>query len=286
MRLETVPPHYHIYLQPRLLDSSSGTCKLPLSAMRSLLRPARRCYCVPLPAHARTVADRTYKGSGQLFDYMMRHGHRILPVQQRLFDRTIAEFPHQSNMMGGQDVAELLANLIRLSGSRVGIEVGVFTGYTTLAMALALPSDGKLHALDCEAGRKYAAIGEEFWREAEVGHKIDLSFEGGEQVLSVLAADTSKQGKFDFAFVDADKAGYPKYLEHLLPLIRPGGWIAFDNVFAGGTISLEPDEVPHRRVNFRKNVQKFNEILHAEPSVDINMLGVGDGVTIAVKKWP
>jgi caffeoyl-CoA O-methyltransferase len=248
------------------------------------LREARCCCGSAARAFVRTKADRSYKGSGKLFDYVLSHGHRITTVQQRLFERTLAEFPQQSNMMGGQDVAELLANLIRLSGSRTGFEVGVFTGYTALAMAMALPVDGKLHALDCDAGRKYVALGEDFWREAKVDHKIEVNFEGGEHFLSALAADRSKHGTFDFAFVDADKAGYPKYLEHLLPLLRPGGWIAFDNVFAGGTIALDAEEVPTRKERFRANVQRFNEILHAEPTVDINMLGVGDGVTIAVKK--
>ena len=171
------------------------------------------------------------------------------------------------------ELGNLLSMLVRLLGARRCIEVGVFTGYSSLSVARALPEDGRIIA--CDVSESWTAIARRYWREAGVESKIDLRLAPALETLDALIA-RGETGKFDFGFIDADKANYGAYYERLMRLIRPGGLIAIDNVLWYGRV-----------IDTRENdidtvaIRAFNAKLRADSRVDICMLPVGDGVTLA-----
>lgn len=130
-----------------------------------------------------------------------------------------------------------MAFLVRLANSKKGIELGVFTGYTSLCFAEALPADGKLIAVDVNDA--FTNVAQKYWKEAGVDKRIELRLEGGIKVLDELIATEGNINTFDFAYVDADKTNYPFYFERLAKLLRPGGFIMFDNVLWGGNVTIE-----------------------------------------------
>ncbi len=130
-----------------------------------------------------------------------------------------------------------MAFLARLAKAKKGIELGVFTGYSALCFAEALPEDGKLIAIDVD--KVYTDVAEKYWKEAGVDHKIQLRLEGGSKVLDELISESSNHNSFDFAYVDADKPNYLTYFEKLERLIRPGGFIMFDNILWQGFVADE-----------------------------------------------
>ena len=125
--------------------------------------------------------------------------------------------------------------MVRAAGSKKGIELGVFTGYTSLCFAEALPEDGKLIAID--VSDEFTSIAHKYWAEAGVDKRIELRLEGGIKVLQELISEPSNLNSFDFAYVDADKPNYPEYFDLLANLIRPGGFIMFDNVLWSGKVT-------------------------------------------------
>ena len=171
------------------------------------------------------------------------------------------------------ELGNLLSLLVRLLGARRCIEVGVFTGYSSLSVARALPEDGRIIA--CDVSESWTAIARRYWHEAGVESKIDLRLAPALETLDALIA-RGETGKFDFGFIDADKANYGAYYERLMRLIRPGGLIAIDNVLWYGRV-----------IDTRENdidtvaIRAFNAKLRADSRVDICMLPVGDGVTLA-----
>ncbi len=166
--------------------------------------------------------------------------------------------------------------LIALTGARRTIEVGVFTGYSALATALALPKDGRITA--CDVNEKWAAIARRYWQEAGVAHKIDLRLAPAVETMDGLL-DEGLAGQYDFAFIDADKENYAAYYDRAMELVRPGGLIAVDNVLWDGQVAdpeIDEDPVPALRA--------FNERLHADSRVDLSMVPIGDGLTLARKR--
>jgi len=163
--------------------------------------------------------------------------------------------------------------LLRTLGARRTIEIGVFTGYSALCTALALPADGQVIA--CDVSEEWTAIGRRYWLEAGVADKIDLRLSPAVETLDALLAD-GQAGQFDFAFIDADKDNYDAYYERCLQLVRPGGIIAVDNVLWHGDVidpsKQDPDTVAIRALN-RK--------LHLDPRIELSMLPMGDGLTVA-----
>jgi caffeoyl-CoA O-methyltransferase len=166
--------------------------------------------------------------------------------------------------------------LIRMTGARSVIEVGVFTGYSSLSMALALPADGRIIA--CDISEDYTRIARQYWAEAGVAGKIDLRIAPAKDTLESLIA-SGESGHFDFAFIDADKTGYPTYYEQCLKLLRPGGVMALDNMLSRSRIldasNQEPDTVA---------IRGMNEFIHRDERVDALLLPLGDGLTLAVKR--
>src|SRR6185312_6928635 len=164
-----------------------------------------------------------------------------------------------------------------LIGARRAIEVGVFTGYSALTVALALPDDGRL--LACDISDEYTRIGRPYWQAAGVMHKIDLQLAPARQTLDAKLA-AGEAGQYDFAFIDADKPAYDDYYERCLELIRPGGLIAIDNVLWSGAVARAAKTADTAAL------QALNDKLHYDERIDLSLLPIGDGLTLARKRPP
>jgi predicted O-methyltransferase YrrM len=166
--------------------------------------------------------------------------------------------------------------LMHLMGARRTIEIGVYTGYSSLVVALALPDDGRMVA--CDISQKWTSVARRYWREAGVERKIDLQLRPALETLDDLIAK-GQAGSFDFVFIDADKENYANYYERSLTLLRPGGLIAVDNVlWSGRVIDASAKDADTRAV------RAFNEKLRGDERVWLTMLPVRDGLTLACKK--
>ena len=198
----------------------------------------------------------------------------ITPVQRRLRDET-QRLPH-ARMQIGPDQGLLLGLLVRTIGAQRVVEVGTFTGYSSLAMALALPSGGRV--LCCDVSEEWTAIARRYWKEAGVESRIDLRIGPARDTLTSLLAQEGP-GSQDLAFIDADKTSYDAYYELCLKLLRPGGLITIDNVLWSGQVAdpkvTDPDTTALRALNLK---------IRDDSRVDACVLTVGDGVTVARKR--
>jgi len=210
----------------------------------------------------------------ELFSYMRTVSLREPDVLRRLRDET-GQLPEMT-MQTMAEQCQLMALLAGSIGARRTIEVGVFTGYSALWTALALPQDG--YILACDISEKWTSIGRRYWREAGVEHKIDLHLAPALQTLDGELAKRS-QGSFDFAYIDADKANYGNYYERVLKLLRPRGLILFDNVLWSGKVADESEQDADTVA-----LRAFNSKLAGDERVDMSMLPIGDGLTIACKR--
>ncbi|RLN42636.1 hypothetical protein C2845_PM01G35860 [Panicum miliaceum] len=187
-------------------------------------------------------------------------------------------------MASTPDEALLLSMLLKVMGAKNTIEVGVFTGCSALATALALPDDGRVLAVD--ACREYFDLGRPVFERAGVAHKVDFLEGPAAAVLGELLADARNEGRFDFAFVDADKLGYGVYHEQLLRLVRPGGVIAYDNTLFHRAAAAPPHETASPSLikegdrEIRDFMRSFNAMIAADPRVEVVQLPVADGVTL------
>jgi predicted O-methyltransferase YrrM len=207
-----------------------------------------------------------------LYQYLMDESIREHPAQVALRAAT-ASHPH-AGMQISPDQGQFMALLIKLLGARRAIEIGVFTGYSALAVALALPAYGRL--LACDISDEYTRIGRPFWSEAGVAHKIDLRLAPALETLDAqLAAGAA--GQYDFAFVDADKTGYDAYYERCLQLLRPGGLIAIDNTLWSGRVARPAEDADTLAL------QRLNTKLRDDERIDLSLLAIGDGLTLARK---
>ena len=220
------------------------------------------------------MTDRRLQITDEIHRYLVEHSVREPDVLARL-RATTAPLP-QAGMQIGPEQGQLMALLARLVGAKRCIEVGVFTGYSSLAVALALPEDGRI--LACDVSEKWTAIAQRFWREAGVEHKIELKLQPAVRTLEDLLA-AGEAGRYDFAFVDADKPAYDTYYELLLQLLRPGGLMALDNTLWSGAV-LDPDEREPNTVALRA----LNDKLHRDERIDLSLLPIGDGLTLARKR--
>jgi predicted O-methyltransferase YrrM len=216
---------------------------------------------------------RTLPIDERLMQYVLDHGAREQPAQAALREATRTH-PH-AGMQIGADQGQLMALLVQLIGAKRTIEIGVFTGYSALAVALALPPDGRV--LACDVSDDFTRIGKPFWSQAGVAHKIELVLG---PALATLDARLAKDeaASYDFAFIDADKANYDAYYERCLQLVRAGGLIAFDNMLWGGAVAKPATDADTRAL------QALNDKLHRDERVDIALLTVGDGVALARKR--
>lgn len=222
----------------------------------------------------RTVSKRTINLDEALYQYLHDVSLREDPLLKALRDETSAE--PMSNMQIAPDQGQFMAMLARLMGARRCIEVGVFTGYSSLAVGMALPEDGEIIA--CDVSEKWTDIARKYWKRAGLADRIQLRLAPADQTLQALLDDGESEA-FDFAFIDADKVNYEVYYELLIQLIRPGGLIAIDNVLWGGAvINPEKDDEDTRAI------RAFNEMLRDDHRVDLSLIPIGDGVTLARRK--
>jgi predicted O-methyltransferase YrrM len=166
--------------------------------------------------------------------------------------------------------------LVRVMGARRCLEIGTFTGYSALAAALALPKDGRI--VCCDTSEEWTTIARRYWKRAGVAGKIDLRIAPALETLDALL-EQGKGGKFDFAFIDADKANYANYYERCLKLVRRGGLIAADNTLWGGSVVD-----PRNKTVDARAIRAFNRRLLRDRRVDIALVPVGDGMTLAIRR--
>ncbi|MDA0261378.1 MAG: class I SAM-dependent methyltransferase [Proteobacteria bacterium] len=169
-----------------------------------------------------------------------------------------------------------MAMLVRMTGAKKTLEVGVYTGYSSTAVALALPDDGRITA--CDTSEEWTAIARRYWQEAGVDHKIDLHLGPAVETLDELIA-SGAAGTYDFAFIDADKPNYENYYERCLTLLRAGGMIGIDNVLWSGKVIDQSDTSESTEA-----IRAINQKVHDDARVDICMLPIGDGLTLARKR--
>ena len=210
----------------------------------------------------------------QLHHYILDNSLKELPILAELRQET--EHHKQARMQISPDQGQLIALLIRLMSARRVLEIGVFTGYSSLTIALALPTDGVLVA--CDISEEYTAIAKRYWRQAGVQSKIDLRIAPALETLDSLL-DSGQAETFDFAFVDADKANYSNYYDRALKLLRPGGLMAIDNVLWSGRIAD-----PQSTDKIVQTMRIFNEKVAQDDRVQVSLLPLGDGITLALKK--
>ncbi|OGT77017.1 MAG: SAM-dependent methyltransferase [Gammaproteobacteria bacterium RIFCSPLOWO2_12_47_11] len=216
---------------------------------------------------------KTINITDQLYDYLLSVSLKETELQRELRADT-AKQP-QAIMQVGPDQGQLMAMLIRLMHAKKIIEIGVFTGYSSLCMAMALPDDG--HIVACDINKEYTDIARQYWRKAGVADKIELVLAPAIRTLDKLLAQ-GEQGTYDFVFIDADKPEYPDYYERSLQLIRKGGLIAIDNVLWYG----KPAD-PVEKDKDTLAIRKFNQKLYQDSRVMISMLTIADGLTLALK---
>ncbi|HUJ00874.1 MAG TPA: class I SAM-dependent methyltransferase [Usitatibacter sp.] len=221
-----------------------------------------------------TTRDRLLPLSQALQDYVVAHGAREHPVLAEL-RRATDDVPH-AGMQIGPDQGAFLQLLVKLIGARRTLEIGVFTGYSSLAVALALPPDGKLVA--CDINEEWTSMARRYWEKAGVAGKVDLRLGRATKTLDAMLA-SGEAGRYDFAFIDADKTNYLAYFERCLQLLRPGGLVAADNTLWSGAV-IDPGD----RSEDTEAIRAFNEALHRDERVEIALLTVGDGVTLARKR--
>ncbi len=197
------------------------------------------------------------------------------PILARLRAETAAL--EDAAMQISPEQGQFMALLVETVGARQCLEVGTFTGYSALVVALALPADGRLVA--CDVSAEWTSIGRRYWAEAGVAERIDLRIAPALETLDRLIRDGAA-GSFDFAFIDADKPNYDAYYERTLRLLRPGGIVAIDNVLWGGSvIKPEKDKDPNTLA-----IRALNRKIKDDARVSISLLTIGDGLTIARKR--
>jgi len=220
------------------------------------------------------MANQSIGLSADLYDYLLDQGLREPEVLQQL--RAATETEELSVMRSAPEQGQLMALLLRLMGAKRVLEIGTYTGYATLWMALTLPDDGSI--VSCDISEQWTSVGQRFWATAGVADKIDLRLQPALDSLQALL-DDGAQASFDFAFIDADKINYPAYFEACMQLLRSGGLIVVDNVLWGGSVI---DETNHAESTAA--IRAFNQQLRSDSRIELNMLPVADGITLAMKR--
>lgn len=223
------------------------------------------------------MSNRTLQLSAELHTYLLSVGIRETTIQRQLREET-ASLP-EAGMQIAPEEGQLLALLVRLLNARNILEIGTFTGYSALSMALALPSGGRV--LTCDISHEWTDIARRYWREAGVDDRIELRLGRAVDTLRSLQAEKSLANHFDMAFIDADKKAYRDYYEHALGLVRPGGLLVIDNTLWSGRV-VEPGQTDPDTMAIRE----LNRHLHADERIDLCLIPIADGVTLVYKRHP
>ncbi|MFM5888161.1 MAG: class I SAM-dependent methyltransferase [Dolichospermum sp.] len=208
-----------------------------------------------------------------LYDYLLSVSLREAEILTQLRQET-AQMP-MSQMQISPEQGQFMALLIKILGARKTLDVGVFTGYSSLVVALSLPADGKIVA--CDVSEEYTSVARRYWQAAGVADKIDLHIAPALETLDHLLK-VGEAGTFDFAFIDADKGNYENYYEQCLKLIRTGGLIAIDNVLWSGKVA--DSEIQDNQTH---KIRAFNRKLHQDSRITISLVPIADGLTLAMK---
>ena len=217
--------------------------------------------------------DRNIPMDARLYAYLQEHSLREHPVLRELREAT-AGMRH-AGMQISPEQGQFMALLVRMLGARRTLEVGVFTGYSSLAVALALPAGGQVIA--CDVSEEWTTMARRYWEKAGVSGRIELRLAPALETLDALL-EAGEAGRFDFAFVDADKPRYADYYERCLKLLRKGGLVVADNTLWSGKVAdanVQDEDT--------KALRAFNDALHRDGRVAMSLLAIGDGVTLALK---
>jgi caffeoyl-CoA O-methyltransferase len=220
------------------------------------------------------MSNKTLGLSDRLYSYLLDHSLREPEILWKLRQET-ANHPN-SQMQIAPEQGQFMALLVQLTGAKKTLEVGVFTGYSSLAVALALPDEGKIIA--CDVSEEFTAIARRYWDLAGVADKIDLRIAPALETLDQLL-ESRQAGTFDFAFIDADKGNYDNYYERSLQLVRRGGLIAIDNVLWSGDVAD-----PQVQDASTQAIRALNEKLHQDERITLSLLPIADGLTLALKR--
>jgi predicted O-methyltransferase YrrM len=220
------------------------------------------------------MSSQTINLDSRLHDYLLATSVREPEILQKLRQET-ASHP-EAIMQISPEQGQFMRLLVQLMGAKKTLEVGVFTGYSSLSVALALPADGQIIA--CDVSEEFTAIARRYWQQAGVADKIDLRLAPALETLDALLAD-GQAGTFDFAFIDADKENYDGYYERSLQLVRPGGLITIDNVLWSGQVAD-----PQFQDKSTQAIRALNKKLHNDQRVTLSLVPIGDGLTLALKR--
>jgi caffeoyl-CoA O-methyltransferase len=220
------------------------------------------------------MSRRSISLTDSLYDYLLSVSLREPDLLRQLREETAA-YP-AARMQISPEQGQFMALLARLMGARRCLEIGVFTGYSSLALALALPDDGRI--LACDVSERWTSVARRYWAAAGVAHRIELRLATAMETLDALLA-AGEAGRYDFAFLDADKENYVGYYERVLQLLRPGGIVLADNTLWSGRVA-DPENAEATTVALRH----FNEHLHRDERVDLSLVPIGDGLTLARKR--
>ena len=218
--------------------------------------------------------NKTFALADHVYRYLLSVSLREPEILRSLREET-AHDP-MARMQIAPEQGQFMALLVRLMNAKRCLEIGVYTGYSSLCVALALPPDGKITA--CDLSDEWTRIARRYWHEAGVAHKIELYLAPALETLDKLLAE-NRAGTFDFAFIDADKENYLAYYERCLKLVRRGALIAIDNTLWSGRVA-EPDNHEVDTVALRE----FNSKLHHDQRIALSLLPIADGLTLALKR--
>nr|S5DQS6.1 RecName: Full=Cation-dependent phenylpropanoid and flavonoid 8-O-methyltransferase 1; Short=ObPFOMT-1; AltName: Full=Pilosin 8-O-methyltransferase [Ocimum basilicum]AGQ21571.1 cation-dependent phenylpropanoid and flavonoid O-methyltransferase [Ocimum basilicum] len=226
--------------------------------------------------------DKGLLQSTELYKYILDTS--VYPREEECLKELRAlTWTHPRAVMGtAPETGQFMALLLKTINAKKTLEIGVFTGYSLLLTALAIPHDGKITAIDIN--RDTYEIGLPIIEKAGVKHKIDFIESKALPALDHLLKDGENKESFDFVFVDADKVNYANYHERVLELLRPGGIVVYDNTLWGGTVAMAPDLVAESKLQYRNAAVEFNNFIAADSRVQISQLPVGDGITVCRRK--
>lgn len=220
------------------------------------------------------MSDTTLNLTPPIYDYMLKHSLHEHEVLKKLRAKTATM--HGARMQISPEQGQFMALLITMLNAKKTLDIGTFTGYSALVVALALQDDGKV--ISCDVDNNATEVAKQYWQQANVINKIELRLAPAIDTLKTLIAN-GESGTFDFVFIDADKDNYANYYELGLQLLRRGGLIAVDNVLWSGRVA---DSSDHDKATVA--IRKLNELIHHDSRVMMSMLPIGDGLTLAMKK--
>jgi predicted O-methyltransferase YrrM len=220
------------------------------------------------------MANRTLAMDDRLYAYLLEHSLRDAPVLKRLRDET-TRMP-QHNMQIAPEQGQFMALLVELVGARRAIEIGTFTGYSSICFARAMGPAGRL--VCCDLSEAFTAVARRYWAEAGLADRIELKLGPALATLDGLLA-AGAAGQYDFAFIDADKTNYDGYYERSLALMRPGGLVAIDNTLWDGAVADPRDQEPDTLA-----IRRLNDKVHADERVTASLVPIGDGLLLARKR--